>query len=116
MAATRRSWSIWKMEPAFPLAVLITIVFYSIVLQPGMRETALARYTSEHAVEYVIVTLFFWGMIDIVTKLMTFPREIVAAYHDWLPVRTDREGLRTADTSSRKPCLAVEFADRAQAD
>ena len=56
-----------------------------------MRETQLAKYTSEHAVEYVIVMLFFWGMIDIVIKLLSFPRQYLATRHEWLPPRMGRE-------------------------
>jgi biopolymer transport protein ExbB/TolQ len=66
------------------------------MLQPEMRESMLARYTTEHAVEYVIVTLFFWGMFDILVKLSAFPREILAARYEWLPPRNGREPIAKA--------------------
>src|SRR4051794_17404074 len=91
MPGRQKTLSLLKTDPALILALICTGVFYAIVLQPAMRETALAKYTSEHAVEYVIVTLFFWGMIDIVLKLLSFPRQYLATRHEWLPVRMGRE-------------------------
>ena len=91
MSGRQKTLSLLKTDPALILALICTGVFYSIVLQPAMRETALAKYTSEHAVEYVIVTLFFWGMIDIVIKLLSFPRQYLATRHEWLPPRNGRE-------------------------
>ena len=91
MSGRQKTLSLLKTDPALILALICTGVFYSIILQPAMRETALAKYTSEHAVEYVIVTLFFWGMIDIVFKLLSFPRQYLATRHEWLPPRNGRE-------------------------
>lgn len=90
MTASRKDVSLLKADPALLLGVMSTIAFYSIVLQPAMHGSVLARYTSEHAVEYVIVTLFFWGMFDILLKVLTFPREYLAAHHQWLPPRSGR--------------------------
>ncbi len=91
MASSRKNWSLLKTDPALILGLACSVAFYSVVLQPAMRETQLAKYTSEHAVEYVIVTLFFWGMIDIIMKLMSFPGEYLATCREWLPARVGRE-------------------------
>ncbi len=91
MSENRKSWSLLKTDPALVLALGSTVVFYCIVLQPAMHGTLLARYTSEHAVEYVIVTLFFWGMFDIILKLLALPREYLATRHEWIPPKVGRE-------------------------
>lgn len=91
MSENRKSWSVMKTDPALILGLATTIVFYGIVLQPAMHGTMLARYTSEHAVEYVIVTLFFWGMFDIVLKLLALPREYLATRKEWIPPKNGRE-------------------------
>jgi biopolymer transport protein ExbB/TolQ len=83
--------SFLKTDPALMLGLASSIVYYVIMFQPAMQETVLAHYTTEHAVEYVIVTLFFWGMFDVTLKLLSFPRELLAARHEWLPPRTGRE-------------------------
>lgn len=61
-----------------------------------MRETILHRYTTEHVVEYVIVALFIWGIIDILGKFLSFPRELLALRLDWLPPRQGRENASGA--------------------
>ncbi len=121
MKGQNKTWSLLKTDPALILAVVTTGVYYSIVLQPAMRETMLAKYTSEHAVEYVIVTLFFWGMIDIVLKLLTFPREYLATRHEWLPSRTGREPAAKArelleQVKKNPPWLLTSLAGRRVVD
>lgn len=91
MKAQGKSWSIAKTDPALILGLITSGIYYSIVLQPAMHDTMLAKYTAEHSVEYVIVTLFFWGIIDIIFKLMSFPREFLATRQEWLPPRIGRE-------------------------
>jgi len=65
-------------DPSFLIAAITTGVFYYIISLPSMRGTLLHHYTTEHAVEYVIVGVFIWGIIDIVLKLLSFPRDILA--------------------------------------
>lgn len=91
MAGRGNVFSFLKSDPALALGLGASIAYYAVMLQPSMRDTVLAHYTAEHAVEYVIVTLFFWGMFDVALKLMSFPRELIAARHQWLPPRVGRE-------------------------
>ncbi len=91
MAGSRKTWSLLVADPSLIFGLISTGIFYSIILQPGLSETQLARFTSEHAVEYVIVTLFFWGMADIIMKVSSLPWAYIAACHEWLPARTGRE-------------------------
>jgi biopolymer transport protein ExbB/TolQ len=83
-------------DPSFILAAICTGVFYFVVFQPSMRGTLLYHYTTEHAVEYVIVAVFIWGIIDIALKLLSFPREILALRQTWLPPRQGREPMSHA--------------------
>jgi biopolymer transport protein ExbB/TolQ len=83
-------------DPSFILAAIVTAAFYYTVSLPSMRGTLLHHYTTEHAVEYVIVAIFIWGIIDILLKLLSFPREIVALRQTWLPSRQGREPMSQA--------------------
>jgi biopolymer transport protein ExbB/TolQ len=83
-------------DPSFILAAVATGGFYYFVYQPSMQGSILHRYTTEHAVEHVIVALFIWGIFDIVWKFLSFPREILALKHDWLPPRQGREATASA--------------------
>jgi biopolymer transport protein ExbB/TolQ len=83
-------------DPSFILAAIATAAFYYAVSLPSMRGTLLHHYTTEHAVEYVIVAIFIWGIIDILLKLLSFPREIVALRQTWLPSRQGREPMSQA--------------------
>jgi len=78
-------------DPSMLLGGISTIAFYSLVSLPGLRDTPLYHYTTEHAVEYVIVTLFLWGLCDIGLRLLSFPREFLAMRQNWLPRREGRE-------------------------
>jgi biopolymer transport protein ExbB/TolQ len=84
------------LDPTFLLAAVCTGVFYSIVLQPFMHGTVLYNYTTEHAVEYVIVALFIWGIIDIVFKCAAFPNEFRSLQQEWLPPFQGREPIKNA--------------------
>ena len=88
-----RSVGAWlrALDPSFLLAAIGTVGYYSVMLQPEMHDTVLAKYTTEHAVEYAIVALFIWGCIDLVFKLLALPRELIATRHHWLPARAGRE-------------------------
>jgi biopolymer transport protein ExbB/TolQ len=83
-------------DPSFILAAIVTAAFYYTVSLPSMRGTLWHHYTTEHAVEYVIVAIFIWGIIDILLKLLSFPREIVALRQTWLPSRQGREPMSQA--------------------
>ena len=43
-----------------------------------MKHTLVARYTTEHAVEYVIVWFFIWGLADVAFRACMFPSEMLA--------------------------------------
>jgi len=92
-----RKWVFSRMlDLPFAAAAVLTTIFYTIVLQESMEGTVLQRYTTEHAVEYVIVGFFIWGMMDVVFRLFTFPREKRALRHEFLPPRGTREPVSKA--------------------
>jgi biopolymer transport protein ExbB/TolQ len=95
-AAGRKPSPLKLLDASFLLGAAATIGFYAVMLSPGMKDTLLHRYTTEHIVDYVIVALFFWGMMDVLAKLGAFPREALALRHDWLPERTTREDASSA--------------------
>lgn len=84
------------LDPSFMLAAVLTVIFYSIVLQPSMHGSILALYTTEHVVEYAIVALFIWGIIDILFKCCNFPREFRSLRLNWLPPCRGREPITNA--------------------
>src|SRR5580704_18638196 len=96
MAKPRKSLQTSYADPSFILAAVVTGVFYYVIWLPSMRGTLLHHYTTEHAVEYVIVAVFIWGIIDIALKLLSFPREMLALREDWLPPRQGREPMTQA--------------------
>jgi biopolymer transport protein ExbB/TolQ len=85
-----------SVDPSFILGAIATVAYYWTIHQPSMHDTLLYRYTTEHAVEYVIVALFLWGLIDITMKLLAFPRDIIALRENWLPARSGREPVENA--------------------
>jgi biopolymer transport protein ExbB/TolQ/plasmid maintenance system killer protein len=91
MAQRRTRTFLRAVDPSFFLAAILTVAFYGIVQRPSMHDTLLYHYTTEHAVEYVIVALFIWGIVDVILKLASFPRELLALRQDWLPARSTRE-------------------------
>lgn len=84
------------LEIPFPLAALLTVVYYLFVTQESMKDSLLYRYTTEHAVEYVIVAFFIWGITDVVYRALSFPREMLALRQEWLPRKTAREPVSNA--------------------
>src|SRR5580704_4877231 len=96
MSKQRKSLAPHHADPSFILAAIATTAFYFVVFLPSMRGTLLYHYTTEHAVEYVIVAVFIWGIIDIALKLLSFPREIVALRQTWLHPRQGREPMSHA--------------------
>lgn len=97
MFQDRKALLLRALDPAFVLGMIGTAAFYGVVHQPSMRDSALFRYTTEHVVEYVIVTLFIWSIMDVVLKVLTFPRERLALRQDWLPTRQGREPITSAN-------------------
>jgi len=98
MSHTRKRSFFGSIDPAFLLGLAGTVGFYCIVNQPPLRGTLLHHYTTEHAVEYVIVALFMWAIADLLFKLLAFPGELLALRHDWLPPRQGRDSIATAAT------------------
>lgn len=96
MSQNRKSLIPRPFDPSFILGTLGTVAFYYVIYQPSMHGTILHRYTTEHAVEHVIVALFIWGIFDILVKFLSFPREILALRHEWLPPRQGRESVGSA--------------------
>lgn len=90
-APNRKNLLLKALDPSFALAVVCTIAFYAVMNQPAMHGTLLHRYTTEHLVEYVVISLFIWGLCDIGLKMLWLPREMLALRHDWLPARMGRE-------------------------
>ena len=64
---------------------------------------------TEHAVEHAIVALFIWGIVDIVWKFLSFPREIRSSRYYRLPPRQGRESTASAahllQLIAQKPAL-----------
>lgn len=83
-------------DPSFVVGAACTVAFYVYVHQPAMEGSLLHRYTTEHVVEYVIVSLFMWGLVDILGKFLSFPRELLALRQEWLPPRQGRESAAVA--------------------
>ncbi|MFM9960108.1 MAG: MotA/TolQ/ExbB proton channel family protein [Planctomycetaceae bacterium] len=81
---------------SFLLGVVATVAFYALVFFTPLRDTMLYRYTTEHAVEFVIVSLFCWGLMDVLLKIVAFPKESLALRHEWLPQRNGREPAANA--------------------
>ena len=74
------------------LGAALTIAFYVFVHQPAMRDTLLHRYTTQHAVEYIIVGFFIWGLMDVLFRVLSFPRQSLALR---------KSGCRRAKAESR---------------
>lgn len=94
--STRSRWSSRLGDPSLIFAVISTVAYYAAVFHPALKGGVLFRYTTEHPVEYVIVFMFFWGMTDVVLKLCSFPRELLALGHEWVPPRAGREPAENA--------------------
>src|SRR5262245_34136541 len=68
MSQLRKLFSFRSLDPSLFLTGICTAAFYTIMSLPSMKGSVLSHYTTEHVVEYVIVTLFIWGIIDIGLK------------------------------------------------
>src|SRR5918994_4261523 len=97
MTRTRKNPLLAVLDASFLLGAVCTAIFYAIIHSPGMRGTLLHRYTTEHLVEYVVVALSFWGIIDVLGKLLSYPRDVLALRHVWFPERSSgREPVANA--------------------
>lgn len=90
MSRSRKNPLLAALDASFLLGAVCTAIFYAILLSPGMKDSTLHRYTTEHLVEYVVVALTFWGLADVLRKIASFPREILALRHQWMPKREGR--------------------------
>jgi len=98
MSAARKLFSFRSLDRSIFLAALGTVAFYTVVSLPAMQGSLLAHYTTEHAVEYVIVALFIWGLADVVLKMLALPREMLATRQELLPAQTGRVPTTQATT------------------
>ena len=90
MSRSRKNPLLAALDASFLLGAVCTAIFYAILLSPGMKDSSLHRYTTQHLVEYVVVALTFWGLADVLRKIAGFPREILALRHQWMPKREGR--------------------------
>ncbi len=88
MPRSRKNPLLALLDASFLLGAVCTAIFYAIIHSPGMQGSMLHRYTTEHLVEYVVVALSFWGMIDVLGKLLSYPREVLSLRHQWFPEPT----------------------------
>ncbi|MGC4004982.1 MAG: MotA/TolQ/ExbB proton channel family protein [Pirellulales bacterium] len=95
MSERRKLSSIFG-DPSLLLAVPTILGYYALIETPPLRDTLLHHYTTEHTIEYVIVGLFLWGLVDIVLKTLKFPKELSALRRDVLPPRTGRVPIEHA--------------------
>ena len=91
MSPRRKNPLSMVLDASFVIGAVCTSIFYWIMLSPRMKGSMLSHYTTEHAVEYVVVALSFWGLVDIIRKLAGFPREFAALKQPWLPLSDGRE-------------------------
>ena len=73
MAAMRKRSFVDFLDFPLALGVLLTAGFYLLVNQPPLKSTLLHHYTTEHAVEYVVVFFFIWGIVDVVLRACRSP-------------------------------------------
>jgi biopolymer transport protein ExbB/TolQ len=88
MARPRKNPVLALLDASFLIGAVCTGIFYSIIHSPGMHGSLLHRYTTEHLVEYVVVALSFWGIADVLSKLLSYPRDLLALRHEWFPHRS----------------------------
>lgn len=77
-------------DPSLLLAIVATGIYYAVVFSPMMRGGILFNYTAQHAIEYVIVGMFMWGMIDVLLKVTGMPREFMAMSKQWIAPQSGR--------------------------
>src|SRR5438067_11179080 len=92
-----------------PMAVAagLTVLFYFVINQSAFNGSIIHRYTTEHVVEYVVVTFFIWGLVDVIFKACGFPLEMMSLRQPGFPLKITREsismvGSLEADLQSRQ--------------
>jgi biopolymer transport protein ExbB/TolQ len=78
------------------LAAALTVAFYMLVDLPAFKDTKLHKYTCEHFMEYVVVAIFIWGLVDIAFRVCSFPLEMVALRHFRFAPKTTNEPVATS--------------------
>ncbi len=96
MSLKRKTFFLRLLDPSLILGGLCTIAFYAVVTRPSMHDSILHRYTTEHFVDYVIVTLWIWGAVDLLLHLGRAPRELLSLRERWLPPRNGTEPVSHA--------------------
>lgn len=80
------------------VAAILTVVFYVVINRPAFNGSIIHRYTTEHIVEYVVVTFFIWGLVDVLFKACGFPLEFLALRQPSLPLRLAREPVTNVES------------------
>jgi hypothetical protein len=97
MVASRKQSLPKILDLPLVIAAGLTFLYYWIVTAEAMHGTLLHRYTTEHAVEYVIVGFFIWGLVDAAFRAAAFPREMLAMRQDFLPPAKGVEPIGQVD-------------------
>ncbi len=98
MSASRKSSLPKVLDLPLLVAAGLTVGYYLLLTQPPLADSLLARYTSEHSVEYIIVGFLIWGLTDVAFRAFTFPGEFLALKQPWLPSLAAREPVAHAAT------------------
>lgn len=69
---------------AFLIGSTATIAFYLIVHLEPFADSMLRRYTAGHPINYAETAAFFWGMADLLLRLLDFRRQRAALGFAWL--------------------------------
>lgn len=93
MSGRNKQTSLRVFDLPLLIGVGLAVVYYAILLQPMFADSLLVRYTTKHLVEYVVVTFFLWGMVDVVFHVAGFPRELAALRAQWLGQSQAREPI-----------------------
>ena len=86
MTPRKRKLPQWVDLP-MAVAAVLTVLFYVVINQATFNGSIIHRYTTEHVVEYVVVTFFIWGLVDVIFKACGFPLELMALRQPGLPLR-----------------------------
>lgn len=76
------------------LALGLTAGYYYVLWTYVPADSLLVRYTAGHPIEYVEVSLFFWGMVELAAKCWSLGRQYSALGRRWLPA--EAQGLAAA--------------------
>jgi biopolymer transport protein ExbB/TolQ len=90
-AMSKSSTSGRFMDGSILLGAALTIGFYGLLSWDGLKDSFVHKYTTEHAVEYVIVSALAWGLSDLLLRCLGFRRELNALTQQWLPPRLGQE-------------------------